>query len=210
MKNFLLALFLPFLLWSGILLRANSGESETVILFLGDSLTAGYGVMKEDSYPSCIEREIKNSGIQARVINAGISGNTTAGGLRRVDWYFKQRIDVLVIALGANDGLRGINPDSSKKNIQSIIEKSRSYNSNLKILLTGMKVPPSMGSDFSDKFSKIFPELARENKCTFMPFLLHNVGGHKEMNLADGIHPNPLGHQTICKNLWNQLKPLLK
>ena len=173
-------------------------------------MTAGFGVPKEAAYPSCIKRKAEESGFPVRVINGGISGGTTAGGLRRIGWYFKQRVDFLVIALGANDGLRGIDPISSKENIRATILKSQKLNPTVKIILAGMKVPPNMGVEYSNNFSKIYPELAEEYKCELIPFLLDNVGGHKKLNLPDGIHPNLKGHKIICENVWQVLAPLLQ
>lgn len=181
-----------------------------VILFLGDSLTAGYGIEKEQAYPALIEKKIKNEKLHASVINGGVSGNTTAGGLRRLSWYFRQRIDYLVIALGGNDGLRGLDPGESKKNLNEIIVKARLKYPNIKIILAGMLVPPNMGADYSQKFRKIFPELAEEYNATLIPFLLKDVGGVKELNLPDGIHPNPKGQKIVCNNVWRILEPLLR
>ena len=180
-----------------------------VILFLGDSLTAGYGIGKEHAYPALIEKKIRDANSQARVINAGISGNTTAGGLRRLNWYFRQRIDVLVIALGGNDGLRGTDPEESKRNLEKIIDRARDTYPDIRIVLAGMLVPPNMGVSYSQRFREIFPELASEKDVTLVPFLLEGVGGIKGLNLPDGIHPNAQGQKIICKNIWRVLKPLL-
>lgn len=210
MQRSLHYLFMIFLFCGQLENLTHANELEKVVLFLGDSLTAGHGVPKETAYPSCIKGKADKGGLALKVINGGISGSTTAGGLRRVSWYFKHQVDILVIALGANDGLRGIDPSSSKENIRSIILKSFKLNPKVKIILAGMKVPPNMGDEYSDNFSKIYPELAEEYKCELIPFLLENVGGYKERNLPDGIHPNALGHQKVCDNVWEVLYPILK
>ena len=172
-------------------------------------MTAGYGIGKEHAYPALIEKKIRDANSQARVINAGISGNTTAGGLRRLNWYFRQRIDVLVIALGGNDGLRGTDPEESKRNLEKIIDRARDTYPDIRIVLAGMLVPPNMGVSYSQRFREIFPELASEKDVTLVPFLLEGVGGIKGLNLPDGIHPNAQGQKIICKNIWRVLKPLL-
>ena len=180
-----------------------------VILFLGDSLTAGYGIEKGQAYPALIEKRIHAAGHQAKVINAGVSGDTTAGGLRRLMWYFRQRIDYLVIALGGNDGLRGIDPQESKMNLDRIIDKARSEYPDIKIILAGMLVPPNMGADYSQQFRNIFSELTSKNDLALIPFLLEGVGGVKKLNLPDGIHPNVEGQKVVCDNVWRILEPLL-
>ncbi|MCH2205319.1 MAG: arylesterase [Lentisphaerales bacterium] len=183
--------------------------AETTILCLGDSLTAGYGLNKEQAYPALLSEELSKHG-KFKVINAGVSGNTSAGGLRRVDWYFKNKTDVLILALGANDGLRGLDTKATKENLQKIITKSKAHNSEIIILIAGMQVPPNMGKDYAKAFENIFPELAKENDCLLIPFLLENVGGVAKMNLPDGIHPNAKGQQKLAENVLQVLNPALK
>ena len=183
-------------------------NAETTILCLGDSLTAGYGLTKDQAYPALLQQQLKSKG-KFKVINAGVSGNTSAGGLRRVDWYFKNKIDFLILALGANDGLRGLNPKDTQDNLEKIIIKARQHNKDIKILIAGMKVPPNMGKDYSESFEKIFPALAQKNKCSLIPFLLENVGGIAKMNLPDGIHPNEAGQKELAKNILKILLPEL-
>jgi acyl-CoA thioesterase I len=180
------------------------------ILFLGDSITAGYGLDKEQAYPALIQEHFSKNNLQHTVINAGVSGNTSAGGLRRVEWYFKRPVHLLVLALGANDGLRGIDPDSTYDNLEKIILLAKEKNPNIKILLTGMKVPPNMGQEFATKFEAIFPKLAEKNQVELLPFLLEGVAGHGDFNLADGIHPNIAGQKKIAGLVLEKLLPLIK
>lgn len=172
-----------------------------VLLFYGDSLTAGYGLSPQDAFPSLIEKELAQLGKPVRVINAGLSGETSAGGLARIDWALKQPIDVFVLELGANDGLRGLPLEQTRKNLQAIIEKVRTKYPRAKIILTGMMVPPNMGKEYSEGFKRIFPELSAKNKTALYPFLLEGVGGIEKLNQADGIHPNAEGHKIIAKKL---------
>ncbi len=176
---------------------------------MGDSLTAGYGVDPDEAYPVVVAAGLKEQGVAARVINGGVSGETTAGGRTRIGWLMKQQVDVLVLALGANDGLRGVAPEASAKNLSAIIELAREANPRIKILLAGMKVPPNMGAEFSKKFEAIFAEIAKEDEVAFLPFLLEGVGGVDAMNLADGIHPNAAGQRAIAALVLPKLLPLL-
>ncbi|MCM8535260.1 MAG: arylesterase [Lentisphaeraceae bacterium] len=183
-------------------------ETQTV-LCLGDSLTAGYGLQKSEAYPAVLANELTKVG-KFEVINAGINGNTSAGGLRRLDWYFKKNVDFLVLALGANDGLRGLDTKATKENLQKIIDKAKKKNPKIKILLAGMKLPPNMGVDYSKSFEAIFSELDSENDIYLIPFLLKDVAGLKSKNLPDGIHPNAEGQKQLAQNVLEVLKPLLK
>jgi acyl-CoA thioesterase-1 len=144
------------------------------------------------------------------VINAGLSGETSSGGLRRINWLLKREIDVLVLALGANDGLRGISPDVTAKNLQEILNRTREKYPHVKLVIAGMEAPPNMGQDFTAQFRAIFPGLAKKNKAALIPFLLEGVGGVAELNLADGIHPNARGHEIVAENVWRVLKPVLE
>ena len=179
------------------------------ILFFGDSLTAGYGLSKEEAFPALVERKLVKNGKQYKVINAGLSGETSAGGVTRIDWILRQPVDIFVLELGANDGLRGLPLESTEKNLQAIIDKVKSKNPDVKIVIAGMMVPPNMGPDYTAQFRKIFPELARDNKATLMPFLLEDVAGHEDLNLADGIHPNTSGHKIVADNIYKVISPLL-
>lgn len=188
---------------------AVTTESKT-ILFFGDSLTAGYGLDDPAlAFPGLIQKKIDAEKLTYRAVNAGVSGETTAGGLRRIDWILRQKIDVFVLELGGNDGLRGLPPEQTQRNLQAIIDRVQAKNPTTKILLAGMMMPPSLGEDYTKAFRAIYPALAEKNHLTFMPFILEGVGGHPELNQADGIHPNPDGHRVIADALWKILRPLL-
>lgn len=180
------------------------------ILFLGDSITAGYGLEPTQAYPALIQAKIDAKGWNFKAINAGQSGDTTAGGLNRLNWLMKNRIDVLVLELGGNDGLRGLPAETTKNNLQAIIDSTKKKYPDAKIILAGMKVPPNMGADYAKQFNAIFPELAKRNQAALIPFILEAVGGVRELNLADGIHPTAKGHEIVANNVWKVLEPLLR
>lgn len=184
-------------------------ETPKVILFFGDSLTAGYGLSTEEAFPALIEKELNKSDKKVRVVNAGLSGETSAGGLSRIDWILRQPVDVFVLELGANDGLRGLPIEQTRKNLQSIIEKVKARYPDCKIVLAGMMVPPNMGKLYTDEFKNIYPDLAKENKATLIPFILEDVGGIEKLNQADGIHPNVEGHKIIANNLKKVFEKLI-
>lgn len=181
-----------------------------IILFLGNSLTAGYGLDPAQSFPSLIQQKIDTLGWNFEVINAGLSGETSSGGLRRINWLLNRKIDVLVLELGGNDALRGILVDITKKNLQSIIEETKSKYPNVKIVIAGMMAPPNLGQDYTSQFRSIFPELAEKNDALLLPFLLEGVGGNPELNLPDGIHPTAQGHKIVAENVWKVLKLVLE
>jgi acyl-CoA thioesterase-1 len=179
------------------------------IVFFGDSLTAGYGVQPGQSFPSIIQHRIDSLHLQWRVTNAGVSGETSADGRSRIDWVLRQPVDIFVLELGANDGLRGIPVTGTTANLQAIIDAVHAKYPAAKIVLAGMQMPPSMGATYTAAFRNIFPALAAKNKCSLIPFLLQNVGGISHLNQPDGIHPNPAGHLLVADNVWKILKPLL-
>lgn len=183
--------------------------SPPVILFFGDSLTAGYGLSPEEAFPAILEIELKQSGKEVKVVNAGLSGETSAGGLTRVDWILRQPIDIFILELGANDGLRGLPLDQTRINLQAIIDKVKLKSPNAKIVIAGMMVPPNLGKEYTDEFKKIYPELALKNRATLIPFLLEGVAGDEKLNLPDGIHPNPEGHKIVANNLKKIILSLL-
>lgn len=191
--------------------RAFAAESARTIVFFGDSLTAGYGLADPsgEAYPALVQDKISAAQLDWRVVNAGLSGETTSGGLRRVDWILRQPVDIFVLALGANDGLRGIDPATSKKNLQQILDRVRAKYPKAKLVLAGMQMPPTMGADFMRAFEKIFPEVAAKSDATLIPFLLEGVGGRSDLNLGDAIHPNPAGHSVVAETVWKILRPLL-
>lgn len=180
-----------------------------MILFYGDSLTAGYGLSTEDAFPAIVEEKLNKKGKPTKVVNAGLSGETSAGGLNRLDWVLKQPVDIFVLELGANDGLRGLPLDQTQKNLQAIIDKVKAKYPKAKIVIAGMLVPPNMGPDYTASFRKIFPELAKKNNATLIPFLLQDVAGNEKLNIADGIHPNVEGHKIVADNVLKVIEPLL-
>lgn len=182
---------------------------KTTILFYGDSITAGYGLSQEQAFPAIIEKQLNQNSDNYEIINAGLSGETSAGGLSRLDWILKKPVNVFVLELGANDGLRGLPLDQTEANLQAIIDKVKSKNRNVKIVIAGMMVPPNLGEEYTNQFKSMFPRLAVKNKAILIPFLLEGVAGDQNLNLADGIHPNPEGHSLVAKTVLNALKPIL-
>lgn len=178
-------------------------------MFFGDSLTAGYGLGQDAAFPNLIQEKINENKLDYKVINSGLSGETSAGGLDRIGWVLKQPVDIFVLELGANDGLRGLRLEATQKNLQEIINKVKANSPNTKIVLAGMMVPPNMGEEYSDQFVKIYSELARKNKALLIPFLLDGVAGMPELNQADGIHPNAEGHQIVAENVWEVIRTAL-
>jgi len=184
-------------------------NSPKTIIFFGNSLTAGYGLEPAEAFSAVIQQKIDSLNLPYKVVNAGLSGETTAGGVERVDWILKQQVDVFVLELGANDGLRGTPVAVTKENLIKIIDKVRAKNPQVKILLAGMEAPPNMGSKFVTDFKGIYQSIAKEKNVTLIPFLLQNVAGKKELNQADGIHPTAKGQKIVAETVWNSLKPLL-
>lgn len=184
--------------------------SEKVILFFGDSLTAGYGLELEEAFPALIQNRLDSLGLEYTVINSGLSGETTSGGRNRLSWVLNQKVDVFVLELGANDGLRGIPLSETRSNLQAMIDLVKKKNRDTQIVLAGMQIPPNMGPEYTSEFRKIFPELAEENQIALIPFLLENVAGIPELNLKDGIHPTPQGHKIVCDNVWEVLSLLVQ
>ncbi len=198
-----------YLLIIALAMMLQASAAPKVILFFGDSLTAGYGLSTEEAFPALIEKQLNKDAKKVKVVNAGLSGETSAGGLSRIDWILKQPVDIFVLELGANDGLRGLPVDQTRKNLQEIILKVKAKNPNVKIVLAGMMVPPNMGNNYTESFRKIYPELAKENNATLINFLLEDVAGIEKLNLADGIHPNVEGHKIIANNLSKVFAKLL-
>ncbi len=183
--------------------------STKVILFFGDSLTAGYGLSPEEAFPAWVEKDLSREGKKVSVVNAGLSGETSAGGLTRIDWILRQHIDVFILELGANDGLRGLPLDQTRNNLQAIINKVKTKYPKVRIVLAGMMVPPNMGKEYSTAFQNLYKELAQKNKAVLIPFLLEGVAGIEKLNQADGIHPNAEGHRIVAKNVEKVIKPIL-
>jgi acyl-CoA thioesterase-1 len=186
---------------------AAASSSTKTILFFGDSLTAGYGLDDPaDAFPNQVQHKIDSAKLPYTIINGGLSGETSAGGKGRIDWLLKQHIDVFVLELGANDGLRGIPIKETTQNLQAIIDRVKAKYPNAKLVLLGMQVPPNMGTDYVTGFKNIFPQLAKKNKMTLVPFLLQGVGGVRSLNQADGIHPTAKGAKILANNVWGVLK----
>lgn len=179
------------------------------ILFFGTSLTAGYGLDPTEAYPALIQNRIDSLQMPYKVINGGLSGETSAGGKGRIDWLLKQRVDVFVLELGANDGLRGLPVSQTVKNLQAIIDRVKAKYPDAKMVLAGMQVPPNMGAKYAADFKNMFPDLAKKNQMALIPFLLDKVGGVPELNQADGIHPTAQGDKILAENVWVVLKDLL-
>lgn len=205
-----LPLFLVALLACLPALNASEAPPRT-LLFYGDSLTAGYGLddPSTQAFPALIQQKIDAAHLPWRVVNAGLSGDTTSGGLRRLDWVLRGPVDLFVLELGANDGLRGLSLDLIRNNLQAIGDRLKNRRPDARLILAGMRMPDNMG-DYAAAFDRIFPELAAANDWPLIPFLLDGVGGVPDMNLADGIHPNPAGHDRIAATLWPFLEPFLR
>jgi len=182
------------------------------IVFFGDSLTAGFGLPDPDtqSYPALVQARIDEARLPWHVVNAGLSGETSAGGLRRIDWVLRQQVDVLVLELGANDGLRGTPTETTRANLQAIIDRVRARFPSAPIVLAGMRMPASMGQEYSESFRAIYPALAAKNGLILIPFLLEGVGGRAELNQADGIHPSVQGAAIVAELVWKTLGPSLR
>ena len=189
--------------------NTNTASEKKTIVFFGNSLTAGYGLSPSEAFPAIIQKKIDSSGLPYRVINAGVSGETSSGGNSRIDWILRQPLDVFILELGANDGLRGIPVPETKKNLQSIINKVKGKYPSAKVVLAGMQIPPNMGQRYANDFRTIYSDLAEENQLTLIPFLLEGVGGEVKLNQQDGIHPTADGHQIVANNVWQQLKTVL-
>lgn len=185
-------------------------EKTQKIVFFGNSLTAGYGLDPEDNFVSIIQTYIDSLGLPYQTVNAGVSGETTSSGNSRIDWILEQPVDIFILELGGNDGLRGIDPDETRANLKAMIQKVKKAKPEAQIILAGMQVPPNMGPEYAEKFSRIYPELAESENVALIPFLLENVGGEPELNLDDGIHPNEEGHFIVANNVWLVLKDFIQ
>lgn len=189
---------------------SNATDTVKRIVILGDSITAGYGLDPKEAYPALLQKKITQAKLPYTVANAGVSGDTTAGGLRRVNWALAKGADVLVIALGGNDGLRGIPPEETKKNLLGIVSKARTKNPDIKVLIAGMQMPDNMGPKFTTAFKTLFSDVAKESKATLVPFLIEGVGGVEKLNQEDGIHPTAEGQAKVADNVWKLLQPVIK
>src|SRR6266542_4488252 len=200
-------LALCFLILRGLSMAAPTPR---VIVFLGDSITAGYGLDPEQAFPALIQEKIDAKNWDFKVVNAGQSGDTSAGGLNRLDWLLKNRVDILILELGANDGLRGLPAETTRKNLQAIIDRTRAKYPAAKIVIAGMMVPPNMGRDYGQRFEAVFRDIAKQNKAALISFVFEGVGGVRDLNLSDGIHPTAKGHEIVAANVWKVLEPILR
>jgi acyl-CoA thioesterase-1 len=186
-----------------------AGETK-VILFFGDSLTAGYGLEPEQAFPALIQAQLDSLQLDYAVVNAGLSGETTAGGRNRLSWVLNQKADVFVLELGANDGLRGIPLEETRKNLETIVNAVRERNPETEIVIAGMQIPPNMGEEYTSEFRRIFPELAEAHELHLIPFLLDGVAGIPDLNQADGIHPTIEGQKIVADNVWKVLEEVVR
>lgn len=189
--------------------EAPKNERTKTIVFFGNSLTAGYGLEPDQAFPALLQERIDSLGLPYKAVNAGLSGETSAGGKSRIDWLLKQPIDVFVLELGANDGLRGIDPASTYDNLGTIIDKVREQNPEAEIILAGMQMPPSMGQRFTKEFEQVYTRLAKDKDVALIPFLLEGVAGEQALNQGDGIHPTIEGQRILADNVWTVLEPIL-
>ncbi len=188
-------------------LSERSASKGPRIVFLGDSLTAGLGLPADSSYPALLQRRLDEQGYRYEVVNAGVSGDTSAGGWRRLDWSLAGDVKILVVALGANDGLRGLSPEELKKNLSAILDRASARG--IAVILAGMEAPPNFGAEYTQRFRDVYAEVANDYQVRFLPFLLHGVAGTTDLNQADGIHPNARGARVIADLVWRSLEPAL-
>jgi acyl-CoA thioesterase-1 len=191
-------------------IAAGSGAERPTVVFLGTSLTAGFGLEPEEAYPALLQGKIDSAGLNYRVVNAGVSGETSAGARRRIDWLLREPVSVLIVETGANDGLRGLPPDSLRANIQAILDRARELRPPPRLVLIGMRIPPNYGQSYSRQFEAVFPELARANDAELVPFLLEGVGGVAALNQPDGVHPTAQGQRRMAETVWRVLEPVLR
>lgn len=190
---------------------ARADDDGPTVVFVGTSLTAGLGLSDpDDAYPALIQRKIDSLDLNYRVVNAGVSGETSAGALKSIGWLMRSPASVVVIETGANDGLRGLSVAALRTNLQGIIDTVRAEHPDARIVLAGMEAPPNLGSSYTSAFRAVFPELARANRAALIPFLLDGVAGVDSLNQADGIHPNPEGAERVADNVWKVLRPVLE
>ena len=209
------ALCLGLLSWRMSAAETASNASGTLpadksLVVLGDSLSAGFGVDLSEAWPARIQEKIREAGLPWKLVNAGLSGDTSAGGLRRLDWILRRPVDALLLELGSNDGLRGLPLEATRTNLQTVIERTRAKYPKVRIVLAGMKMPENLGEAYTRQFETLYRDLAETNKVALIPFLLDGVGGRPELNLPDQIHPNAEGHRRVATNVWKVLQPVLQ
>lgn len=190
--------------------RPAAPSQKRIVLFYGNSLTAGYGVEPSQAFPALVGQKIDSAGLNYQVVNAGLSGETTAGGKSRISWVMRQPVAVFVLELGGNDGLRGLPLKATRENLQAIMDTVRQKSPEATIVLAGMQIPPNLGTTYTKEFRELFKELADKNKAVLIPFLLEGVGGIPKLNQPDGIHPTPAGHKIVANTVWKVLRPVLE
>ena len=188
----------------------DSVDDRPVVLILGTSLTAGLGLDPGGAYPARVQEKVDSAGLRWRVANGGVSGETSAGALRRLEWILQPDVKVLVVETGANDGLRGLEPDSTRANLEAIVRRARAADPGIRIVLAGMEAPPNLGAAYTARFRGIYRDLARRERLALIPFLLAGVGGVDSLNQGDGIHPNVAGARIVAANVWKVLEPELR
>ncbi len=199
---------LIFFLLISISAHAQEEPKKTILIF-GDSIAAGFGVEPEQAFPAIIQDKIDSLGLSYEVINGGLSGETSAGGLRRINWVLQRKVDIMILELGGNDGLRGIDLTSTKKNLQQIIDNALAKYPDMEILIAGMQVPPNLGIEYTNEFQNLYPDLAEENDLTLIPLILNKVGGIDRFMQPDQIHPNAAGHRVVAGTVWETLAPVV-
>lgn len=192
--------------------RSSDGSRDSLdaVVFLGTSLTAGYGLSEDQAFPAVIQSKLDSAGYRLRIVNGGVSGETSAGGLRRVDWLLRNRVSALVLELGANDALRGLDIAAMRDNLQEIVDRTQSAHPEATIVIAGMEAPPNLGERYTSAFRKVFAEIAAENDALLIPFLLDGVAAVPELNQDDGIHPTARGHEMVAENVWRVIEPALR
>jgi len=189
---------------------STTESKDQIILFFGNSITAGYGLDPEDAFPAAIQDILDSLNYPYQVVNAGLSGETTAGGLNRIEWVLQTVPDIFVLELGANDGLRGLDLTATHKNLIAIVEKVKAVNPDVEVIIAGMEVPPNLGPDYTKEFRQIFPAVAKETQSDLIPFILEKVAGEPALNQNDGIHPTAEGHELVAQTVWTYLQPHLQ
>ena len=186
-----------------------AAADSAIVLVFGDSITDGYGLDRSKAFPALLQQKVDVAGWPVQVVNGGLSGETSAAGLRRIGWLLKRPVDFLLLELGANDGLRGVPLAETRKNLRAIIDRARESYPQLECIVAGMRIPPNLGSRYAEEFAAIYPQLAENSGAALIPFLLEGVGGVPELNLPDGIHPNEAGHRILADNAWAVIEPML-
>lgn len=195
---------------STLLVASASTGPRSAVVYFGDSLTAGYGLDPEEAYPALLAERMREAGLDFETVNAGLSGETTAAGVRRAAWLLRRPVALFVLALGGNDGLRGVPVEETERNLQAIVDAVRAAHPHARIVLTGMQSPPNMGPEFTGRFRELFPRLAERNGIPLVPFLLEGVAARPALNLPDGIHPNAEGQRILADNVWVVIEPILR